>query len=1075
MTNPKIFSRLWEIPELVSQNRLRMRSPLIPFVSPREALKGDKKQSPHYLSLDGKWAFSYFERPEDVPAEIFADAVDIAPWARVEVPGNFTMQGYSIPHYTNVAMPFKNDPPNVPDANPTGVYRTEFMLPEGWVARRTVLHFGGAESVGIVFVNGQRVGMWKDTRLPSEFDVTRFVREGLNTLAVMVIRWSDASYVEDQDQWWQAGLYRSVYLYSQDRMYIEDVTVRAGLDASRKNGTLWVRTKINFHVSDPFHANPWADTPPLANGWTVELQIYDAKGKPHFAKPLVKVGSQDYRVNSYEEIQEGVVRNVRPWSAEVPALYTLVVTLRDATGKVVECTSVRTGFRTVEVKGREFLVNGKPVIIRGVNRHDHDPTRGKAVPREAMETEIRLMKQFNLNAVRTSHYPNEVDWLDLCDEYGIYVWGETNLEAHDNYCTLCRDPAYEHTFIERGLRMQQRDKNHPSVVVWSLGNESGYGENHDLMADRMRAYDSTRPLHYEGVMHGRWAQSGGIFGTAKSHRATDFICPMYPQIADIAKFAKTVKEDRPLIMCEYSHAMGNSCVCLKEYWDAIYAHHGLQGGFIWDWIDQSYIKLDAQGRPFWAYGGDYGDTPHDDIFCCNGLLFPDRTPKPHFYEYKKLVQPLMFSWKQKGVVAIKNMDYFRSADWLEAKWEMTIISNQYSVIGNKNTGHRSPITDYRLHGSLGSLSIAPQSTKSFTLKGWDEKKVAAWKKQGCEMLLTVTAVTRERTSFAPKGHVVAWEQFPIEARMLKKSSTAIDCSRSQSTAVGVTYADGVAKSGRIAVRLDEQSGTLASIAVDGKAIVQRGPTFACWRAPTDNDGIKNNRWFWDTPDRILGRWHAAGYDAMKLVKNVCSVTEKKGAVVMTAEQRYQADGKDKGVAHTATYAILPGGVIRCRHRFAMDEGLPDIPRLGLRWDIAPGFETLEWFGRGPHESYCDRKAGAGFGLYHGTVAGQYVPYVLPQEHGNHEDTRWFMLAGEGRAEKIQFAMLGKPFGFSASHFTPEDLTVAKHSADLVPRPETIVHIDLRQRGVGTNSCGPDTLPQYTIQPGVYEFEYSVCF
>ena len=512
----------------------------------------------------------------------------------------------------------------MPDDNPCAVLRTSFDLPKGWKERRTVLHVGAAESQAWYYVNGSLAGMSTDSKLPSEFDLSKFVREGRNELAVLCVRWSAQSYVEDQDHWMELGLHRSVYLYSQGPLFLGDVTVRAGWDwqAKKPAGTLWVRAKAEYVSSPDRHGwNPkMLDDP--HDDWSFDAQLFDAKGRPVPGAKLLRSGPQsyDYRSNLGEAVVEARLPGVSPWSAEVPNLYTLVVTLRDLKGRAVECVSQRIGFRDVRIANRELLVNGRATEIRGVNRHEFHQEHCKFVPAETDELDAKLLKRFNFNAVRCCHYPDETRWLDLCDEYGIYLVDEADIECHANYADLTHIDAWRHTWFERGSRMVLRDRNHPSVIFWSLGNESGVGENHLALADWIRQADPTRPLHYEGATHGGWRQDASIFGSPISHRLTDVVNPMYPPIEDsMVRYVEKVPDDRPFIMCEYSHAMGNSCGGFADYWKAIRSHHGLQGGFIWDWVEQGILRKETGD---WGYGGDFGDFPNDVNFVCNGMVNP---------------------------------------------------------------------------------------------------------------------------------------------------------------------------------------------------------------------------------------------------------------------------------------------------------------------------------------------------------------------------------------------------------------------------------------------------------------------
>lgn len=1041
----QIYPNQWELPELTEINRLPMRATMHPYKTLKQALGRDPRKSPWYLCLDGKWDFRYYTAPTQVPVSDLEDKV-AGKWDKIDVPGNWTVQGWDKPHYTNVIMPFENTPPTVPAENPTGVYRTSFTLPAGWDGRRTVIQIGAVESVYWLYVNGTFVGMSKDCRLPAEFDLSTFVRAGENTLAVMCIRYSDSSYVEDQDQWWMAGIHRSVFLYSTDKAYIEDIFATALPDARFRDGELTVKTKINF-TTEP--DRDLKDHEPRRNH-TIEAQLYDASGKPVFKKPQSVTINNSYSAQYYEGTIKAAVKNPLLWSAEQPNLYTLVVTLKDPAGKEIEVSSMRVGFRSVQVKNRQLLINGKPVYIKGVNRHDHDPDLGKAVPREKMLQEIFLLKQFNFNAVRTCHYPNDPTWLDLCDEYGILILDEANVESHANYATLCHDYRWRKQFVERVQRMVLRDKNHPCIFGWSLGNESGYGENRDAGADWVRAFDKTRIVHCEDALKLTWRQSFNPHDRS-GERATDLICPMYPGIDQLIAFAKKTNvhtnhdTTRPFIMCEYAHAMGNSCGGLKDYWDAIYKYPGLQGGFIWDWIEQGLRKIDAKtGREFWAYGGDYGDEPNDSDFCCNGMIMPDRTVKPQMWEFKKIAQPVRFAMKKPGVVEITNADWFTNLDWLAGDWKVEVEGRAVQT------------------GKIPVLKLAPQKKALIKLALKEPKMLS-----GQEAYLTVSFKTREKTPWCGKGHEVAWEQFKLPYKGVG-ALPAVAASGS------VAFDDDIIRMGDSGVTavISEDNGALESVSVNGKAVISAGPAFNIWRAPLDNDGVKGKAEQWTAQWKPLGRWMTAGYDALTPTVLESTVSQK-GKDYLLASKILYACGKGEGKFEVANrYRFTAAGVIYCEHAFRFAKDMTDPARLGVMLTVAPGYENLEWFGRGPVESYRDRKYAADFGRFGGTVAQQYFPYIVPQENGNKEDVTWFSLQ-DGKKTGVEFQTTGSLFSFSAQHFTPQDLTRAQHPHEFEMRPETTVLIDAFQRGLGTASCGPDTLPQYRAEGGEYKLAYAI--
>ncbi|MFP4379975.1 MAG: glycoside hydrolase family 2 TIM barrel-domain containing protein [Candidatus Sumerlaeia bacterium] len=1016
--------KIWEMPELTNVGILPHRAHLAPFPDANTARTGENERSPLLKTLNGPWKFQLVSHPGESPRD-FADKSFIdKDWDNIEVPGNWTVQGYDKPHYTNVMMPFENEPPHVPPNNPTGLYRKEFQLPAAWKKKRVVLHFGGVESVLAVWVNGHAVGIAKDSRTSTEFDISPYISAGKNLIACMVIRWSDASFIEDQDHWWMAGIYRDVYIYATEKQYIADVFARGDLDEKLQNGILRIQCRVGF------------DAMPKQE-YKIEAQLYNAQGKALFKSPLsenVPAHRKTFDSSGVEVSLEGHVNRPKIWSAEAPTLYTLVVSLHDPRGKCVEATRCRIGFRKVEIKNRELLINGKAVLIRGVNRHDHHETRGKAVTRESMIDDILLMKQFNFNAVRTSHYPNDPAFYEICDEYGLYVLDEANIESHDYYNTLCKDPRYAAAFLDRAMRMVHRDKNHPCIIGWSLGNESGYGPNHDAMAGWIRAYDDSRYIHYEGaITRGHWHDN---------HHGSDVICPMYPAIEHIVNWAKTTDDWRPLIMCEYSHAMGNSNGSLKDYWDAIESHHGLQGGYIWDWVDQGLLKEDEKGRKFWAYGGDYGDEPNDKNFCINGMIWPDRTPHPSMYEFRKIAQPLAVESQnlQKGTLIIRNKQYFTDLSWLRGYWELAVDG----LVVQK--------------GKLPVLKTTPGESEEVQL---DLKKPKV--ESGCECYLNLRFVTRKQLPWADKGHEVAWEQFqmPWQKKRAKLNRSAPEMMIEQS-------GDRVRIEGeQFNLIVNSKKGVLHSLNWLGKDILEMGPTLQIWRAATDNDGIREK----PNPDwKALSKWKAAGFDRIQCESAKCKTSQgKDGAFEVSMRHVYSCKAAPRAFVHEQNYHILPTGDILVDNKVTAAKKLPELPRVGVMLMLRPGMERLLWYGRGPQENYIDRKAGAAIDLYESTVTEQYVPYIMPQEHGNKCDVRWMALESKrGGGLLLDFP---EPLQASASHYTADDLFAVTHTNELEARDEVIVNIDLAQRGLGTGSCGPDTLDQYRIQPGTFHFQF----
>jgi beta-galactosidase len=958
------------------------------------------------LDLDGTWRFQLLRA---------ADAKPGASWDEAKVPGCWTMQGFDDkPQYTNVQMPFPGLPPTVPEDNPTGIYEREFDLPAEWAGRRVVLHVGAAESVLIVTVNGADVGLSKDSHLAAEFDVTSFVRPGTNTLRLRVVKWSDATYAEDQDHWWHGGITRPVFLYSTGPVYLADVRATAGLADDLRTGTLDLAVQVGF--ADGRRAEP---------GWQVEARVQGrdeplTADLPSFRLPgwtwagpdrdLLDRRIQGDALSSVQEAEEwqaldrvleppaegavawtAKVPDVRPWSAEIPNLYDLAVVLRSPDGAVVDRSEIRIGFRRVEIRGVDLLLNGQRVFIRGVNRHDFDQHTGRVVSRESMRADLVQMKQFNVNAVRTSHYPNDPALLDLADELGLYVIDEADIESHAFQSTLCNDPRYLEAWVSRVSRMVQRDRNHPSVIAWSLGNESGHGANHDAAAAWVRRAEPSRPLHYEGAIRFDWTSPQAV---------SDLTCPMYPTIESIVAHARSGRQLRPLIMCEFSHAMGNSNGTLAEYWDAIESTPGLQGGFIWEWWDHGLVQELPDGRRRWAYGGDFGDEPNDGNFCLDGLVWPDRRPKPALFEHKQLAAPVRVTANGSGSLRIENRQEARSLDWLRARYE---VWQGEGVIDDGEL----PLPAVGV-GETGPAEL-PQAAAD-----------GDW--------LTIVFETREAQPWAPAGFEVGWAEIVLRDA---ESGRGAD----------------VDPDGRI--ELDDE-GRLV------QPLFAVAPALSLWRAQTDND-------------RILGvgrKWQEWGVADLR--RSLVSIDRDGAETIVRSELRTSSGIL---VRHEQRLAPLAGGGIRVGETAVIPGELTDLGRVGTVLETIAGLEHVGWFGRGPHESYPDRKRGARLGRWESSATDLAVPYVKPQENGGRADVRWLEL-GDATGPRFRLAF-DRPLQVSATHYRAADLAAAGHDVDLLARPETIVHIDAAHRGLGTASCGPDTLPEYIVGPGTYAWSWSI--
>jgi Beta-galactosidase/beta-glucuronidase len=968
------------------------------------------------LVLDGRWRFQLLSRPDDATG---------ADWGEADVPGVWTMADtWDRPHYTNVQMPFPGLPPTIPDTNPTGVYEREFVVPATWSGRRTVLHVGAAESVLIVSLNGEPVGVGKDSHLASEFDLTERLRPGANTLTLRVVKWSDATYVEDQDQWWHGGITRSVFLYATGPVYLADVRVAAGLADDLATGTLDLTVTVGFPgddlppghvveatlggVAETLSAGAHSIDRRTLEGWTLEDQrvmFRHATGLPLSAADQAAWEAQYPRM---APPLDGLVAwhleipDVARWSAEAPNLYPLTVVLRDADGEIVDEARFQVGFRRVEVKGLDLLVNGARVFLRGVNRHDFDQHTGRVISIESMQADLVLMKQFGFNAVRTSHYPNDPVFLDLADALGVYVIDEADIESHAFQSTLCDNQRYLGAWVDRVSRMALRDKNHASVILWSLGNESGHGTNHEAAAAWLRRYDPSRPLHYEGAIRYDWTSDQGI---------SDLTCPMYPPISDIVDHARSGLQRHPLILCEFSHAMGNSNGSLADYWDAIESTPGLQGGFIWEWWDHGLVQALPDGRRRWAYGGDFGETPHDGNFVADGLVWPDRRPKPAMWEHKRLAAPLRIGGTAidlaAGRVEVSNHQHFTDLGWLRAQYALTID-------GVESSG-----------APFDLPALGPGQRSVVSLPGWVPPDAASG-----EAFLTVRVTTAEPLPWAPRG-------FEICALQL-----AIGDGSSPAVAEASTAGDGT-------VSLDDE-GCLVY------PLLATPPALSLWRAPTDNDRIGG----------MAARWATAGVD--RLERRLVGV-ERQGVTTVVRSEYTTSAGI--AVPHQAHYTVVADGGIAVTETVEIPDGLADVARVGTVLEIMPGHEALRWFGSGPHETYPDRKRGGLVGRWDSTVADQYVPYIRPQENGGHADVRWLELAdADGDGLRID---LDVPSQVSVTHHRAAALAAATHDVDVSPIPETIVQLDAAHRGLGTASCGPDTLPEYRLGPGTYRWAWTL--
>lgn len=1028
----------WEVPQITEINRDKSRTAAYSYASVEDALNGDRTKS-RMLLLNGNWDFKFAFKPVDAPKDFYENKVK--GWDKIEVPSNWELKGYDIPIYKSAVYPFRPvNPPFVPqDYNGVGSYQRSFTLPADWKNMNITLHFGGVSSAFKVWINGKFLGYGEDSCLPSEFNATAYLKEGENIVSVQVIRWSDGAYLEDQDHWRMSGIQREVMLLAEPKIRIADFHYQTKLDKEYKDAIFSLRPRLDNYSGDF-----------IPKGYDIKAQLYDDKNQPVFQKPLER--SAESIVNEiYPRLDnvkfgllEAEVENPKKWSDEAPNLYTLVISLTDGKGNILEAKSCKVGFRSVEFskENGKLLINGKVTYIYGVNRHDHDPVKGKALSREDLEKDVKQLKQFNFNLIRTSHYPNDPYFYELCDKYGMMVMDEANYETHGLGGKLSNDPAWTSAFMERTTRMVLRDKNHPSVVIWSLGNEAGRGPNNAAMAAWIHDFDITRPVHYEPAM-GSPAVEGYIDpsdpkypkSNDHAHRVqnpvdqyyVDMVSRFYPGIFTPDLLLNQPNGDkRPIIFVEYSHSMGNSTGNMKEFWDIFRSRDRLIGGCIWDFKDQGLLKKDSTGKEFYAYGGDFGDKLNSGNFCINGIVASDGRPKAAMFECKRVYQPAETRWRNQnnGIIEVENRH--ASKNLVDYNVFLSFLENGATV---KTV-------------QIPSLDIKAGELKNVVIKSYYPKL-----KSGNEYLVNISFKLKNNLSWVQKGHEVASNQLAITdlaSGITSPEATNLTQTKSGSD-VNITGKD---------FKIAFKNGALSSYIKNGKELIKSPflPHFT--RPQTDND-----RKGWK-PMRKLKPW----YNAEPILKDFKEI--KAGSVYQASFQVIK-DSADL----VLTYTIAKNGGIKIDYDLNATSALPNIPKIGLQGGIANDFQNITFYGKGPQENYIDRAFGFDAGIYQMKLDDFIEPYVYPQENANRTDVRWMSFANQQSALMIVADSL---LSMSAWPWTEENIVKAKHTNELAEAGFITLNIDLKQMGVGGNDSWSDVsapLPQYQIKAGNYNYSF----
>lgn len=988
--------KTWENHQIDGINRMPARAHFLTFPSKEKALLNNNRYTHAFKNLNGVWKFMFLDAPEYSPEGFFNSDFDVTKMDDITVPGNWQLQGYGKMHYSDLWYNFPINPPYVPTENPTGIYKRTFFVEESYRDKKIIIRFCGVDSAYHLWINGKEVGYSKVARNESEFDITDLIRVGEeNDVTVRVYQWSDGTYLEDQDMWWESGIFRDVELIGVPKDGINDYKVIADLDDEYKNGIF----KVEAFLRTTKEVN-------------VTFELVDAGENTVFTKTVV--------AKEGKACIDEVIADVNHWTAETPYLYKLFMTVEDD-GQIVEVIPQNVGFRNIRLNGETFLVNGVAIKFKGVNRHDYSPQNGRVVSREEIEKDIILMKQFNINAIRTSHYPNSYYLYDLCDEYGMYLIAETDLECHGfeltgDYKWITDDPSWELAYVSRMTRMIERDKNHPAIIFWSLGNESAFGCNFRKMTDVAHEMDPTRLVHYEGDFD---VESADVYST------------MYTWIENPKKpyLMKDIieKSKKPHVHCEYCHAMGNGPGNLKDYQDLVYAHDKLQGGFVWEWFDHGIESFTESGEKYYRYGGDFGDDPSNKDFCIDGLIMPDRTPSPGLYEYKKVIEPITTTAVdiQKGIINLLSRYDFANLD----RFNLVYKVMEDDVILQT--------------GFMAVPSIEARANKDITLP-YDLSAIKV--KPGAHYYVNISYQLREDTSYASSGHELATAQFelPLYKEGIVVRPEGILNVEKEHTTLHV-------KGANFSLDFNLVNGNLMNIVRDGMQVLSKGPRLTLWRAPISNDMEIIDKlkkvYFLHLEHEVVMNidYHMKGNILKVEVDTINSTTNS----AWHFKTKY-------------VYTVCPSGDI------LIDvEGTPSgrvdlapdmLPRIGVSMHLDKSMEHVRYFGMGPGENYADSKEAAQMGLYANTVDGLFTNYVIPQENGNHMGCKWVSMTND-RGMGLLASTEGD-FNFSASWYEDKDLDDAKHTCDLVKRDYIVFNVDYKQNALGTNSCGQWQLDKY---------------